>query len=86
MQHAKLFENSSDFNNVIRCLNSVSKITKFLGRIAYPLDSAESITRGNLPTNFFTTCSAKEMLHQGLKVKKLNNFSNFKSVVCELCL
>ena len=34
---------------------------------------------------FFTTCSAKEMLHQGLKVKKLNNFSNFKSVVCELC-
>ena len=25
------------------------------------------------------------MLHQGLKVKELNNFSNFKSVVCELC-
>ena len=27
----------------------------------------------------------KGMLHQGLKVKKLNNFSNFKSVVCKLC-
>ena len=26
----------------------------------------------------------KGMLHQGLKAKKLNNFSNFKSVVCEL--
>ena len=25
------------------------------------------------------------MLHQRLKVKKLNNFSNFKSVVYELC-
>ena len=24
---------------------------------------------------------SKEMLHQGLKVKKLNKFSNFKSVV-----
>ena len=29
--------------------------------------------------------SRKGMLHQGLKVKKLNNFSNFKSVVSELC-
>ena len=28
---------------------------------------------------------AKGMLHQGLKVKKLNNFSNLKSVVSELC-
>ena len=27
---------------------------------------------------------SKGMLHQGLKVKKLNNFSNFKSVVCKL--
>ena len=26
------------------------------------------------------------MLHQELKVKKLNNFSNLKSVVCELCI
>ena len=25
------------------------------------------------------------MLHQGLKVKTLNNFSKFKSVVNELC-
>ena len=25
------------------------------------------------------------MLHQGLKVKKLNSFSNFKSVVSKLC-
>ena len=25
------------------------------------------------------------MLHQGLKVKELNNFSNFKSVVSKLC-
>ena len=29
--------------------------------------------------------AAKGMLHQGLKVKKLNNISNFKSVVSELC-
>ena len=28
----------------------------------------------------------KGTLHQGLKVKKLNNFSNFKSVVNELCM
>ena len=27
----------------------------------------------------------KGMLHQGLKVKKLNNFSNFNSVVRKLC-
>ena len=27
----------------------------------------------------------KGTLHQGLKVKKVNNFSNFKSVVSELC-
>ena len=27
----------------------------------------------------------KRMLYQGLKVKKLNNFSNFKSVVSKLC-
>ena len=26
----------------------------------------------------------KGMLHQGLKVKKLNNYSNFKSLVSEL--
>ena len=30
-QHAKLFETSSDFNNFIQCLNSISKITKFFG-------------------------------------------------------
>ena len=34
-----------------------------------------------LPFHF----TQKGMLHQGLKVKKLNNFSNFKSVVSELC-
>ena len=33
-QHAKLFENSSDFNNFIQCLNSVSIITKFCGSLA----------------------------------------------------
>ena len=27
----------------------------------------------------------KRMLHQALNVKKLNNFSNLKSVLCELC-
>ena len=30
------------------------------------------------------TSNSKGMLHQGLKVKKLNNFLNFKSVVSEL--
>ena len=30
-----------------------------------------------------STVIEKGMLHQGLKVKKLNNFSNFKSVVSE---
>ena len=32
-------------------------------------------------THIFT----KGMLREGLKVKKLNNFSNFKSVVSKLC-
>ena len=27
----------------------------------------------------------KGMLHQGLKVKKLNDFQNFKSALSELC-
>ena len=31
------------------------------------------------------TIQIKGMLHQGLKIKKLSNFSNFKLVVCELC-
>ena len=47
---------------------SVKITIKYLFQ-AYPLDSAEHITRGKLPTSSFTTCSAKEMLHQGLKVK-----------------
>ena len=33
----------------------------------------------------FLQCFIKRMLHLGLKVKKLNNVSNFKSVVNELC-
>ena len=35
-----------------------------------------------MSTDFLQRLSEKGMLHQGLKVKKLNNFSNFKSVVC----
>ena len=38
-----------------------------------------------LSSNYLLSLYTKGMLHQGLKIKKLNNFSNFKSVVNRLC-
>ena len=49
------------------------------------LQLCQSLVNGLYQQTLPTNSSAKEILHQGLKVEKLNSFSNFKFAVCDLC-